>query len=183
VRRVACRPAAGHPLRVPSSITLRWLGRCVSCGQFAAAQQAPRPRTRSAPRVGPGRSTRTQGSAAARCWVSICSARSFASYQIPGSEPVYSEAYSGRSRACHPSPTPPLRHLGCVESGRLSRMCGNVSFGFTVSLGVTVVSRIRAPGSSAALLEAHPAARVLTSPARSSRLMFTSQSVGLLPTA
>jgi hypothetical protein len=44
-----------------------------------------------------------------------------------------------------------------------------------VSFTVIVVSRIRAPGSSAALLDAHPAARVLTSPARSSRVMFTSQ--------
>jgi hypothetical protein len=59
-------------------------------------------------------------------------------------------------------------------------MCGSVSFGFTVSLGVTVVSRIRAPGSAAALLDAHPAARVLTSPAKSSRLMFTSRRLDMI---
>ena len=49
----------------------------------------------------------------------------------------------------------------------LSRMWGSVSFGFVVSWGVRVVSRIRVPGSSFALFEAQPA--VQSSPTKMSR--------------
>jgi hypothetical protein len=48
----------------------------------------------------------------------------------------------------------------------VSRMCGSVSLGFTESLAVAVVSRIRVLGSSDVLLEAHPAAAAPTRPAR-----------------
>lgn len=58
-----------------------------------------------------------------------------------------------------------------VESGTVSRMCGSVSLGSVVSLAVSVVSRIRAPGSSAALLEAHPLTTMLISPPRISALI------------
>ena len=50
-------------------------------------------------------------------------------------------------------------------------MCGRVSFGLVVSLAVIVVSLTRAPGSSAALLEAQAGRTPQTSPARISLLM------------
>lgn len=57
----------------------------------------------------------------------------------------------------------------CAESMMLSRIRGIVSFGFTVSRGVSVVSSIRAPGSSLRF-DAHPATTAVTT-ASSTRLI------------
>ena len=79
---------------------------------------------------------------------------------------VLSPRASGRHAAVLPNFPQTHGQAQRVESGMLSRMCSSVSVGFVVSWAVIVVSRIRVPGSSDALLEAQPAAAALTSPTR-----------------
>ena len=88
---------------------------------------------------------------------------------------------SSRSRCMHSSPLRfvrrPAFHL-LVESGTVSRTRGRVSFGFVVSVGVIVVSRIRVPGSSSERFLAHPAAEAVRRPTTRSSPFIIPSSVG-----